>query len=128
DTKQTADAALEAAGPRLVTADGFGCTSCHAIGKWTPQKVPLNAQGGDLSQIGLRVRRPWFDRWVHNPARIVPQMEMPSVQQSVRGVLEGKLDRQLAAVWHVLNRRDFTPPSPSALRVVRRANMPELKE
>jgi mono/diheme cytochrome c family protein len=127
-TQAAGDAALEAAGPRLVTADGFGCTSCHAIGKWTPEKVAINAQGADLSQIGERVRRPWFDRWVHNPARIVPQMEMPSVQQSVRGVLDGKLDRQLAAVWQVLNRRDFTPPSPSALRVVRRANIPELKE
>lgn len=127
-TQASGDAALEAAGPRLVTADGFGCTSCHAIGKWTPQKVALNAQGVDLSQIGNRVRRPWFDRWVHNPARIVPQMEMPSVQQSVRGVLDGKLDRQLAAVWQVLNRRDFTPPSPSALRVVRRANIPDLNE
>ncbi len=81
-----------------------------------------------MSRIGDRVRRPWFDRWVRNPARIVPQMEMPSVQQSVRGVLDGKLNHQLAAVWQVLNRRDFTPPSPSALRVVRRANIPDLNE
>jgi mono/diheme cytochrome c family protein len=116
------DSALTAAGPRLVTADGFGCTSCHAIGKWKPEKVALNAQGVDLSEIGAHVRPAWFDRWVRNPSRIVPQMEMPSVQQSVRGVLDGNLDRQLAAVWHVLNRPGFTPPSPSALRVVRRSN------
>ena len=120
--------ALDAAGPRLVTADGFGCTSCHAIGKWEPQKVALNAQGSALSNIGHRVRREWFDRWVRNPARIVPQMEMPSVQQPVRGVLAGQLDDQLAAVWRVLNREDFTPPSPNALRVVRRANLPDLEE
>jgi len=120
--------ALDAAGPRLVTADGFGCTSCHAIGNWEPQKVALNAHGTALSNIGNRVRREWFDRWVRNPARIVPQMEMPSVQQPVRGVLEGKLDEQLAAVWRVLNRPDFTPPNPSALRVVRRANLPEMLE
>ncbi len=116
--------ALDAAGPRLVTADGFGCTSCHAIGNWEPQKVALNAHGTALSSIGARVRREWFDRWVRNPARIVPQMEMPSVQQPVRGVLDEKLDEQLAAVWRVLNRQDFTPPNPSALRVVRRANLP----
>ena len=119
---------LDAAGPRLVTADGFGCTSCHAIGKWEPEKVALNAQGTALSNIGRRVRREWFDRWVRNPARIVPKMEMPSVQQPVRGVLDGHLDQQLAAVWRVLNRRDFTPPSPSALRVVRRANLPDMPE
>ncbi len=106
--------ALDAAGPRLVTADGFGCTSCHAIGDWTPTKVALNAQGAALSQVGRRVRREWFDRWVRNPARIVPKMEMPSVQQSIRGVLAGNLDAQLTAVWRVLNRPDFTPPSPSA--------------
>jgi len=120
--------ALDAAGPRLVTADGFGCTSCHAIGKWEPQKVALNAHGTALSNIGSRVRREWFDRWVRNPARIVPQMEMPSVQQPVRGVLDEKLDEQLAAVWRVLNRPDFTPPNPSALRVVRRANLSEMPE
>jgi glucose/arabinose dehydrogenase/cbb3-type cytochrome oxidase cytochrome c subunit len=121
-------AALDAAGPRLVTAEGFGCTSCHAIGKWEPQKVALNAQGTALSQIGTRVRREWFDRWVRNPARIVPQMEMPSVQQAVRGVLSAQLDDQLSAVWRVLNREDFTPPNPSALRVVRRANLPDQRE
>src|SRR6188472_3676041 len=90
--------ALEAAGPRLVTADGFGCTSCHAIGKWVPQKVALNAQGTPLDELGERIRRPWFDRWVRNPARIVAQMEMPSVQQPIRGVLDEQLDVQLAAV------------------------------
>jgi len=119
------DAALLAAGPRLVTADGFGCTSCHTIGKWAPPKVALNAQGANLSNIGHRVRREWFDRWVRNPARIVPQMEMPAVQQSIRGVLDGDLERQLAAVWQVLNEPGFTPPNPTALRVVRRANLPD---
>ncbi len=128
DDARRSSTALDAAGPRLVTADGFGCTSCHAIGKWEPQKVALNAQGSALSNVGRRVRREWFDRWVRNPARIVPQMEMPSVQQPVRGVLAGQLDDQLAAVWRVLNREDFTPPNPSALRVVRRANLPDLEE
>jgi cbb3-type cytochrome oxidase cytochrome c subunit len=120
--------ALDAAGPRLVTADGFGCTSCHAIGEWAPQKVALNAHGADLSQLGQRIRREWFERWVRNPARIVPQMEMPAVQQSIRGVLDRDLDAQLAAVWHVLNRPGFTPPAPGALRVVRRSNLPNVRE
>ena len=90
--------------------------------------MALNARGSSLSQVGRRVRREWFDRWVRNPARIVPKMEMPAVQQSIRGVLAGDLDAQLTAVWRVLNREEFTPPSPSALRVVRRANLPELAE
>ena len=56
---QTA-ATLEAAGARLVTADGFGCTSCHAIGKWQPQKVALNARGAEP--------RP---HWRQHPTRVV---------------------------------------------------------
>lgn len=127
-TSGEGEAATLAAGARLVTAEGFGCTSCHAIGKWEPQKVALNAHGSSLSSLGTRVRREWFDRWVRNPARIVPQMEMPSVTQGVRGVLEGSVDRQLAAVWTVLDTPSFTPPNPAALRVVRRANLPELSE
>jgi cbb3-type cytochrome oxidase cytochrome c subunit len=116
----TADAlALEVAGRRLVTADGFGCTSCHQIGQSVPQKVALNAQGTDLSEVGRRIRQPWFDRWVRNPARIVPRMEMPSVQTPVRGVLHERLADQLAAVWTVLNQPGFDPPPPNPIRVVR---------
>jgi mono/diheme cytochrome c family protein len=122
------DTALDAAGPRLVTADGFGCTSCHAIGDWTPPKVAPNARGSQLGEIGGRIRREWFDRWVRDPARIVPKMEMPAVQQSIRGVLDRDLDAQLAAVWRVLERASFTPPAPGALRVVRRANLPDTRE
>ncbi len=117
-------ATLEAAGARLVTAAGFGCTSCHAIGRWQPEKVAINAQGVNLRNVGATVRREWFQRWVRNPARLVPQMEMPAVVQPVRGVLDGRLDEQLAAVWFVINHGDFTPPPPAALRVVRRSNLP----
>ncbi len=49
DAKQnkppTSASAIEGAGARLVTADGFGCTSCHAIGEWTPQKVAPDRKG-----------------------------------------------------------------------------------
>ncbi len=94
---------LTASGARLVTADGFGCTSCHKIGEWTPKKVALNARGTELSVLGDRMRKPWFDRWVRNPARIVPRMEMPSIVTPARKILDENLDHQLAAVWHVLN-------------------------
>jgi hypothetical protein len=110
---------LEAVGSRLVTPDGFGCTSCHQVGKVLPSKAPLNARGPDLSQLGRRIRRSWFDRFVRNPARIVPRMEMPSVQIAVRGVVPENLDQQLSAVWEVLNRPGFQPPEPNPVRVVR---------
>lgn len=115
---------LRIAGARLVTSDGFGCTSCHQIGHVIPPDAPLNARGPDLSQLGERIRQPWFDRWVRNPARIVPRMEMPSVQVAVRGVLDENLDDQLASVWHVLNVPGFEPPQPNPLRVVRQSGNP----
>ena len=117
--QERADAALASAGSRLVTSDGFGCTSCHKIGDVTPAKAPLHQLGSDLSDLGQRVRPSWFRRWLHNPARINPRSEMPSVQHPVDGVLDGSLEEQIAAVWHVLNRPGFNPPQPNPVRVVR---------
>lgn len=113
------DAALRTVGGRLVTTDGFGCLSCHAVGPITPPNAPLNQRAPNLSQLATRIRPAWFDRWTRNPARIVPRMEMPSVQLPVRGVLDERLDRQLAAVWHALNRPDFTPPEPNPVQTLR---------
>lgn len=120
--------AMQLAGGRLVTSAGFGCTSCHQVGNVVPQDVALAARGTDLSDLGRRIRRPWFDRWVRNPARIVPRMEMPSISVPIRGVLDDDLDAQLASVWHVLNQPDFNPPQPGAIRVVRTRNLPDYDE
>lgn len=119
DVPQSDGLAATVAGARLVTTDGFGCTSCHQVGQMVPPKAPLNAKGPDLSMLGKRIREPWFYRWVHDPARIVPRMEMPSVKLPVQGILDNDVDTQLAAVWHVLNTPDFTPPKPDPVRIVR---------
>jgi len=107
------------AGGRLVSGDGFGCTSCHQVGSVLPSQAPINARGPDLAQLDRRIRREWYDRWMRDPARIVPRMEMPSVQIPLAGVLDGKLDDQLAAVWHVLNLPGFEPPPPNPIRTLR---------
>jgi len=119
------DALLRVAGKRLVTADGFGCTSCHSVGSVEPVQVEPHAHGPNLSMPGKRIRRAWFDRWVRDPARIVPRMEMPAVKVPVPGVLQGNLAHQLAATWHVLNQPGFEPPLPNPVRVVRQRNDPE---
>lgn len=116
--------ALRLGGSRLVTADGFGCVSCHQIGDVAPQPATLAARGPGLSLLSERVRRSWFERFVRNPARIAPRMEMPSIQLPARGVLAERLDDQLAAVWHVLNLPGFQPPPADAVRVVRVRNAP----
>jgi mono/diheme cytochrome c family protein len=127
-TAPESEEVLRLAGKRLVTSAGFGCTSCHAVGEVQPPEGPLDAKGPDLLMLSRRIRRPWFDRWVRNPARIVPRMEMPSVQLATPGVLHDNLDAQLAAVWEVLNLPDFRPPEPGPVRVVRRSNIAERDE
>jgi hypothetical protein len=119
---------LAAAGGRLVSSDGFGCVSCHQIGSVVPDKAPLNARGPALAQIDRRFRREWFDRFMPNPARIVPRMEMPSVQIPVKGVLRDNIGAQLAAVWHVLSKPGFEPPEPNPVRVLRQSGIAERKE
>ncbi|MCA9263143.1 MAG: c-type cytochrome [Planctomycetales bacterium] len=121
-------ASLEYAGSRLVSTSGLGCTSCHGIGNAIPADAPLNSRGPELSEIGGRVRRKWFDRWVRDPLRLVPRVEMPAVRMPVAGVLHGDLDRQLDAVWQVLNQPGFNPPRPGAVRVVRKSGIREDRE
>ncbi len=118
-----AEEELHQAGSRLVTTDGFGCTSCHQVGSVVPPKAPLNAKGPDLSLLNQRIRKIWFNRWVSNPARMVPRMEMPSVQLAVRGVLDNHLPHQLEAVWETLNTEGFEPPAPGAVRIARQSGI-----
>ncbi len=120
-TDEPKTATLVHAGTRLVTAGGFGCTSCHAIGGTAPPDAPLNALAPELAGLGQRIHRSWFDAWVRNPSRIVPRIEMPSITVPVPGVLEENLDHQLEAVWHVLNQPGFRPPEPNPIRVARRS-------
>ncbi len=109
---------------RLVTAEGFGCQSCHQIADSIPVNVALNARGSDLTQLGERIRPSWFRRWVRNPARIVPRMEMPAIQVAAPGILHDSLDSQLAALWRTLNTEGFQPPKANAVRIVRHRNDP----
>lgn len=126
--KATDPLVLHAVGKRLVTSDGFGCTSCHQVGSAQPTKAPLNARGPTLTMFGERIRRPWFDRFVRSPLRVIPRMEMPSVQVAVKGTLNDDLESQLTAVWDVLNTKGFEPPKPNPVRVVRRSGIPERNE
>jgi hypothetical protein len=46
----------------------------------------------------------------------------------IRGVLNEKIDDQLAAVWHILNTPGFEPPEPNPVRVLRLSGVPERNE
>ncbi len=116
------------AGSRLVTSDGFGCTSCHQIGKSIPFAVAPGAHGSDLSLIGGRVHRAWFQRWLRNPARMAPRMEMPAIAIPVPGVLQDELSAQVDSIWQVLNEPGFSPPLPDPVRTLRTTNAGSLDE
>jgi len=104
-------AAALAAGHHLVSARGFGCMSCHTVGRHEPKGVAVNARGSDLLAMGSRLRHEWFLRWTRDPARIVPGMEMPSITVPAPGVLDGRIDQQLEALWQSLNLPAFVVPS-----------------
>ena len=113
---------------RLVTTEGFGCTSCHQVGSQLPAKAPVNARGPDLSQLGKRIRREWFERLVREPLRVVPGVEMPSLRIPVRGIMNDDLELQIAAVWGALNTPGFEPPTAEPVRVVNRSGVEEDRE
>ena len=110
---------LRTVGGRLIGTNGLGCTSCHRVGSVEPANAPVHARGPDLSGMGQRIRRAWYDRWVRNPSRIVAGMEMPSVKIGVKGVLNADVDQQLDAVWQTLNLPGFEPPAPEPVRTLR---------
>ncbi|HVW00637.1 MAG TPA: c-type cytochrome, partial [Planctomycetaceae bacterium] len=99
------------AGHTLVGGAGFSCVACHRFGKFEPRNVALGTRGSDLMQIGKRMRREYFLRWTRSPLRIVRDMEMPSFDKPMAGVLGGDIDRQLQALWEAVNDPDFNVPA-----------------
>jgi hypothetical protein len=104
------------AGRTLVGATGFSCIACHEFGEYTPPNVAIATHGCDLLGLAQRMRPEFFVRWTRSPLRVVPGIEMPSYERAVPGVLDGKADTQLAALWQALNDPRFTvPTNPTAV-------------
>ncbi|HVR73427.1 MAG TPA: hypothetical protein VMT52_03810, partial [Planctomycetota bacterium] len=100
-----------AAGSLLVGPKGFGCSSCHAVGPQVPAGIALATRGPDLLDTTERLRLPWFLRWLSDPSRIAPGIEMPAIQSAYPGVLGGDRDRQIAALWRALGSKGFSLPA-----------------
>lgn len=112
-------AAVRPIGARLVTSNGFGCISCHEIGSVVPLLEKGRGRGPQLNGISQRVRPEWFVRWLDQPTRMVPRVEMPSVRVPVPGLLEDHLPTQIEALWRTLSDPHFQPPRPNAYQVLR---------
>jgi mono/diheme cytochrome c family protein/glucose/arabinose dehydrogenase len=102
-------AELSRAGQVLAGTRGFSCTACHKIAGYEPRNVALATRGSDLYLIGARMRQEFFTRWTRSPLRIIPGMEMPSFERPIAGILDGKIDRQLVALWEGLNDKSAPP-------------------
>ncbi len=103
------EADLRKAGALLAGTRGFSCSACHKIASHEPRGVALATRGSDLYLIGKRMRPEFFARWTRSPLRIIPGMEMPSFERPIAGVLDGKIEQQLAALWEALNDKSGPP-------------------
>jgi mono/diheme cytochrome c family protein len=111
DAPAASDARTRLIGQALAGPDGFSCIACHVLGDHAPRQVPIGTRGSDLLRLGTRMRRPYFLRWVRAPLRLAPGIEMPSHENAVPGILEERLEAQLAALWDALNDPNFRSPA-----------------
>jgi len=59
----------------LFTNPAAPCLKCHATGDPTHDKT---ATAPNFILAGERLRQPWAERWVTDPAKIIPGTAMPS--------------------------------------------------
>jgi len=102
-------------GRELTGGKGFSCIACHALKDYVPKQVALGTRGSDLYRLGDRMRPEFFFRWTRSPLRIIPGVEMPGYTRPHPTLLDGQLDRQLAAIWDALHDPNFTAPTNPAV-------------
>ena len=85
---------------------GFSCIQCHGIAK-VPPVSPFEAPAINFKYTAERIRKDYFDRWMRNPARLVPTTKMPAfadadAKTALRDILDGDAPRQFDALWNYL--------------------------
>ncbi|MFO1002149.1 MAG: hypothetical protein U0936_17585 [Planctomycetaceae bacterium] len=98
-------------GNHLIGAGGFNCIACHKAGPYEPRNVAMGTRGSDIMLMGQRIRPRFFMRWMQNPIRVVPGIEMPAIRKAIPGVLEDSLPQQIAMMWTALADPKFSPPT-----------------
>lgn len=97
---------LAEAGRELVNT---GCVECHVF---RGESLP-GAVGIDLHDIATRVHPKWFLEFVRNPGEIKARTRMPTFfpegQSNRKDLLEGNVDRQIAAIWYYLKKSEPLP-------------------
>lgn len=98
-------------GNHLIGAGGFNCIACHKAGPYEPRNVAMGTRGSDVMSMGQRIRARYFMRWMQNPIRVVPGIEMPAIRKPIPGVLDDSLPQQIALMWTALADPKFSPPT-----------------
>ncbi len=104
--KVEVDPALAEIGKKLVSADGFGCTTCHGIGDQKPTAA-FEVGAVNFALTPDRLREEFYHRWMDNPAGVTPGSKMPRYadgNESQRtDILDGDARKQYQAIWHWLH-------------------------
>ena len=94
DPKETKKTATELVGNR-----GLNCVACHTFQQKPAQTMP----GVDLTEMGQRLQKNWFYRYMKSPQTLNPGTVMPSFWpggKSIRPeILGGDRDTQIEAIW-----------------------------
>ncbi|BCX48642.1 hypothetical protein HAHE_25500 [Haloferula helveola] len=103
--KPEPDADLAAIGKTLISADGFGCNTCHAVGD-TKATAAFEVEGVNFALAHDRLRKEWFMRWMANPLSVTPDTKMPVYSENGESqrtdILEGDAAAQFDAIWNYL--------------------------
>lgn len=104
--KVEVDPALAEIGKKLVSAEGFGCTTCHGIGDQGPTAA-FEVGAVNFALTPGRLREEFHHRWMDNPAAVTPGSKMPRYadgNESLRtDILEGDARKQYEAIWQWLH-------------------------
>ncbi len=87
-----------------------GCVQCHAF---RAESLP-GTIGIDISNVGNRIHRDWFEAFLLNPASLKKNTRMPSFfpdgKSSVPHILGGDVPKQIESLWGYLNSTDSPLP------------------
>lgn len=88
-------------GKELISNNNFACASCHLYNGERPAAGPT-VWAPDLAYGHHRLRPEWVNKWVRNPASLIPGIRMPGYYpegaQGPADILGGDVDRQVEAI------------------------------
>lgn len=105
--RPTANPVQAMAGQRLILIEGgFGCVSCHPVGRQAALAGPDTATI-NFAFVADRLRLEYFQRYVRDPQRFRPGTMMPTFiaedgSTPIKAVLDGDATRQFEAIWNYL--------------------------